>query len=71
MTLPPDFKVTTEMLWQGALILTLVDLAFVPLLMWRIGPITFCQLRWTLVATTGVVWGMIWIWALANFWGWR
>lgn len=56
MTLPPDFKVTTEMLWQGALILALIDLGLVPLLMWWITPATLRQLKWTLVAITTIFW---------------
>ena len=31
MTLPPDVRVTTEMLWRGALIFALLDAGFVPL----------------------------------------
>jgi hypothetical protein len=68
MPLPPDFKVTSEMLWQGTLILALIDAGFVPLLAWRINPARFRQLKWALVATTAIFWSALWTWALANFW---
>jgi hypothetical protein len=54
MTLPSDFKVTTEMLWQGTLIFVLLDAGFVPLLAWHINSARLRQLRWALVATTGM-----------------
>lgn len=68
MTLPPDFKVTTHMLWLGGLILALMDAGLVPLLAWRIKPVAFRQLKWALVATTAVFWSTLWMWALSNFW---
>jgi hypothetical protein len=68
MTLPPDFRITTAMLWQGALIFALLDLGFVPLLAWRITAVKFRRLRWTLVGTTGLFWGVLWAWVLEYFW---
>ena len=66
--LPPGFKVTTEILWQGALIFAGIDLFFVPLLVWRIKPETFRQIKWTLVAVTAIFWCALWTWVLINFW---
>jgi hypothetical protein len=68
MTLSPDFKVTTEMLWQGTLIFAILDAGLVPLLTWRVDSARLRQLRWALVATTGVFWGTLWAWVLSNFW---
>lgn len=68
MTLPPDFKVTSHMLWMGALIFALIDAGFVPLLAWRIQPVTFRQVKWILVTTTAIFWSGLWTWALVNFW---
>jgi hypothetical protein len=68
MTLPSDFKVTTEMLWQGTLIFVILDAGFVSLLAWRINSARLRQLRWALVATTGMFWGTLWAWVLSDFW---
>ena len=61
MTLPPDLRVTTNVLWRGALFFALIDAVFVSVLAWRITPERFRQLKWTIVVTTGVVWGIIWL----------
>ncbi len=66
--LPPDTKLTSEILWRGAFIFALIDLAFVPLLAWRIKPAHFRQLRWALAGTTAIFWGSLWAWVLS--WGW-
>ena len=64
----PDIKLTTEILWRGTLVFALIDLAFVPLLAWRIRPARFRQLKWALVGTTAVFWCSLWAWALS--WAW-
>jgi len=66
--LPPDVKVTTRLLWMGALIFALIDAGFVPLLAWRIKRAGFRQLKWTLVITTAIFWGSLWKWVITNFW---
>jgi hypothetical protein len=68
MTLPSDIKVTSEILWQGALIFALIDLGFVSLLAWRIKRTRFRQLKWALVIATAVFWSLLWAWVLD--WGW-
>jgi hypothetical protein len=68
VTLPPDIKVTSEVLWRGTLMFALIDLGFVPLLAWRIKPTRFRQLKWALVVITAIFWSMLWTWALDNFW---
>ncbi len=69
MTLPPDIKLTTEMLLRGTVIFALIDLAFVSLLAWRIKPLQFRQLEWALVAVTAIFWSSLWAWVLD--WGWE
>ncbi len=64
-----DIKLTSEMLWQGALVFALIDLGFVPLLAWCIKPARFRQLKWALVGTTAVFWSSLWAWVLS--WGWE
>ena len=66
--LPDDFKITTEMLWQGALIFALLDVVYVPVLVWRVKPESFRRVKWVLAVTAGLVWFAIWRWAIRNFW---
>jgi FtsH-binding integral membrane protein len=57
---PPESKVTTEILWLGALIFGLVDIPFVVILARRIDRELFRQLRSVLIVTTGIFWCAIW-----------
>ena len=66
--LPDDFKITTEMLWQGALIFALLDTIYVPVLVWRVKPELFRRVKWVLAMIAGLVWSEIWRWAIGNFW---
>jgi hypothetical protein len=64
-----DLKITTEMLYQGALIFALLDAICVPLLAWRVGRETFHRLGGSLPLAASLVWYGIWVWAIGNFWG--
>ena len=66
--MPTDIKITTALLYQGALAFALLDLVFVSLLFWRIKEETFLQLKWSLVIAAALVWYGIWSWAIGNFW---
>jgi hypothetical protein len=66
--MPIDIKVTTEMLWQGALVFALMDAVYVPLLVWRVSAETFHRLKWRLVIAAALIWFGIWSWAIGNFW---
>jgi len=68
MTLPPDLRITTEMLWHGVLIFALLDAVYVPVLIWRITQENFERIKWTLLVTTGLFWGLLWVWVLFHFW---
>jgi hypothetical protein len=70
VTLPPDIRITSEVLWRGALIFALIDAGFVPLLAWRIKPARFRQLKWILVGTMAVFFSAIWG-ALASYYFWE
>ncbi len=63
-----EFNITTELLYQGALIFALMDAIYVPLLVWRISAEVFYKLKWTLVIAAALVWYMIWSWAAGNYW---
>jgi hypothetical protein len=63
-----DIKITTEMLYQGALGFALMDAVYIPLLFWRVKGETFCRLKWPLVIAAALTWYGIWSWAIGNFW---
>lgn len=67
--MPPDIKITTELLYKGTLAFVLMDAVFVALLVWRVKEETFHRLKWPLVVAAAWVWFGIWSWAIGNFWG--
>lgn len=67
--MPPDIKITTELLYQGTLVFALADAVFVSLLVWRMKEETFRRLKWPLSIVAALVWLGIWSWAIGNFWG--
>lgn len=67
-TMPADFKITTELLYQGALVFALMDAVYIPLLAWRVSRDIFRRLKWPLVIAAALVWLGIWGWAIGNFW---
>jgi hypothetical protein len=70
MIMPPDAKVTSEILWRGALIFALIDVVFVAVLAWLIKPARFRQIKWTLAVTMVIFFTTIWgILASYYFWG--
>jgi hypothetical protein len=53
--MPTDIKITTELLYKGALVFALMDAVYVPLLLWRVETKIFRRMRWFLViAAAGV-----------------
>jgi hypothetical protein len=68
MTLPADVRVTTEVLWRGALLFAAVDLLFVAILVWRARRVPFAELKRPLLSTTAVFWLGLWLWAVSTFW---
>jgi hypothetical protein len=65
---PADIKITTELLYKGALVFALMDTVYVPLLIWRVSDEVFRRLKWMLVISAALVWFGIWSWAIGNFW---
>src|SRR5512141_655588 len=63
-----DFKITTELLYKGALVFALMDAVYLPSLVWRVNKEAFRKLKWSLVITAALVWYGIWAWAIGNFW---
>jgi hypothetical protein len=66
--MPADIKITTELLYQGALIFALMDAIYIPLLVWRVSEDAFRRLKWSLAIAAALVWYGIWSWAIGNFW---
>jgi len=66
--MPSDIKITTELLYKGALVFALMDAVYISLLVWRIKEATFRRLKWFLVIAAALVWFGIWSWAIGNFW---
>jgi hypothetical protein len=69
MILPSDFKITSEILWRGALIFALMDVVFVTVLAWRIRPARLRQIKWTLAATMAIFFCALWG-TLASYYFW-
>jgi hypothetical protein len=68
-SMPVDLKITTELLYKGALVFAFMDAIYIPLLIWRVSEETFRRLKWPLVIAAALVWYGIWAWAIGNFWG--
>ncbi len=64
----PELKVTTEMLWQGALLFLLLDSAFVFLIHRRIHSPSSEDFKKTVAFTTAAVWFFIWTVMAIFFW---
>lgn len=63
-----DTRITTELLYQGALVFALMDAVYIPLLVWRVSEDSFLRMKWALVLSAALVWCGIWSWAIGNFW---
>ena len=63
-----DIKITTELLYQGALVFALMDAVYISLLVWRMNGESFRRLKWKLIVAAAVIWFGIWSWAIGNFW---
>ena len=63
-----DIKITTGMLYQGALFFALIDAVYIPLLTWRVKREAFHRMKWFIVIAAAFTWFGIWSWAIGNFW---
>ena len=50
--MPADIKITTELLYKGALVFALMDAVYISLLVWRINEESFRRLKWSWHGTT-------------------
>jgi hypothetical protein len=64
----PDLRLTDAVFWASALVVTLVDVAFVALLGWRIKRETFQRLRWALIAAGTAFWCGMGVILVVYFW---
>lgn len=61
-------RVTTEILWRGAVIFALLDAGFVTLLARRITTQRLRELKWSLVAAGAAYWCAMWVVMALVFW---
>lgn len=66
--IPEDIQITNNILLQGALVFALMDVVFVPILVWRIKLEQFQKIKWISFIVAGIIWFGIWQWAIGNFW---
>ncbi len=57
--MPPDLKLASDIFWRGALLFAIVDLFLIALLLWRIKPAHFDDLKWPLAFTAAIFWGLL------------
>jgi hypothetical protein len=68
LALPEGFRITTAMLWQGALVLALADLALLLLITRLVDTAAFQKLAPLLPTATAMAWALLWLWAVTFFW---
>ena len=68
MILPSEAKITTDLLWRGAVLFAGLDIVLVSVLVWRVRPGTLRRLRGEVIATTALFWCGLWFWAVGYFW---
>ncbi len=61
MALPPDLRVTTEILWKAAGIFAPVDAVWLAILARRVDARAFRSVKLPLLATTGIFWCGVWL----------
>lgn len=66
--MPTDLNITTQILYQGALIFALIDAVYVPILVRRVQEEAFRRLKWPLVIAAALAWFGIWSWAIGTYW---
>jgi len=66
--MPTDIRITTGLLYTGALVFALLDAIYLPLLVRGVSEGTFRRLKWSLVIAAALVWYGIWSWAIGSFW---
>jgi len=68
MAIPSEIKVTSEMLWQVAVIFLLIDVGLAFLFAHRVSLAMFRKLKRTLLFATCVFWCLLWLSMCIFFW---
>lgn len=68
MDLPEGFQITTKLLLQGGLVFAVADILLLLLLSSKIKIAHFLKISAALPFATALIYGGIWVWAIANFW---
>jgi glucan phosphoethanolaminetransferase (alkaline phosphatase superfamily) len=66
--MPENIKVLSEQFWMSSVVIAIVDVVFVLLLIWRIKPSRFRELKWTLVGTAAMFWSIFGVVLVLIFW---
>lgn len=66
--IPEGLRVSSGDLWMSAALALAADVIFMALLIWRIKPVFFRELRWALVITAAVIWGIFAVVLVTVFW---
>jgi hypothetical protein len=63
-----NLEVSSAQFWMSSIIIALIDALFVLLLVWRIKPADFRELKWPLVGSAVLVWSILSIVIVLVFW---
>ncbi len=63
-----NLYVSSAQFWMSAGITAIVDVIFILVLAWRIKPAHFRDLKWLLVGTAALFWGLFSVWLVQLFW---
>jgi hypothetical protein len=59
---------TPDLMYRGAVVVALIDIAFAALLTWRVGSAGLRRAKWTVPAVSGVFWFGVWLTMAIVFW---
>ena len=65
---PENLSVSSEQLVWSGIVITLIDAALILLLVWRVKPARFRELKWTLVGTAAIFWSVFGLVLVQVFW---
>ncbi len=68
MLFPPEVKVTSEVLWRGAVMFLLLDSGLAFLLVHRVNTSLFRASKWPIIFTTTLFWALVWTAMMVFFW---
>ncbi len=61
-------NISSEQFWINSVITAIIDVIFLAILIWRIKPAQFLELKWTLVVTAALLWSVYASFLVLVFW---